>query len=255
MSAWAALQRELDAWAEAGRSATLWWRDDDAEAPGPALERLLALAARHEVAPALAVVPAGAGRPLGDRLGACPDVFVLCHGLTHRNLAPGDARKSEFGAGRPVREMLADVAAGWHCLRQLFGAQALPVLVPPWNRVAPALLPRLPDAGIRGLSTLGARAAAEPAPGLLQVNCHVDLVDWRGGRCFVGEAAALEALRAHFVGRRDGRYEAAEPSGIMSHHLVHDAEAWDFLERLLETTRRHPATHWLSAAEAFNLAP
>ncbi len=29
-----ALRRELDAWAEAGRTATLWWRDDDTSAPG-----------------------------------------------------------------------------------------------------------------------------------------------------------------------------------------------------------------------------
>ena len=36
------LSRELARWRAAGRRARLWWRDDDARAPGPELERLLA---------------------------------------------------------------------------------------------------------------------------------------------------------------------------------------------------------------------
>ena len=38
---WAALKSEFDAWAQEGRQATLWWRDDDATAPGPKLDTLL----------------------------------------------------------------------------------------------------------------------------------------------------------------------------------------------------------------------
>ena len=30
---WPDLTAELDRWGEAGRTATLWWRDDDATAP------------------------------------------------------------------------------------------------------------------------------------------------------------------------------------------------------------------------------
>ena len=37
---WQDLRDELDRWAEAGRTATLWWRDDDAVMPGPLLDRL-----------------------------------------------------------------------------------------------------------------------------------------------------------------------------------------------------------------------
>lgn len=255
MTTWTALRHELDAWSAAGRSATLWWRDDDGETPSAALDRLLSLAARCEVPLALAVIPAGAGKALAGRLDTCEDVFVLSHGLAHRNLAPVGARKSEFGPERPLHEMLADVATGWNRLRLLFAARALPVFVPPWNRMAPALLPHLPDAGLRGLSALGARAMTEPVPGLLQINCHVDLVAWRSDRGFVGETAALASLVAHLAGRREGKLDSAEASGIMTHHLVHDEAAWRFLERLLETTQQHPAVHWLSAAEAFNLAP
>lgn len=255
MADWPALERELDAWGEAGRTATLWWRDDDGEMPGPALDRLLALSDRYEVPLALAVVPAGAGRALAGRLEACTRVCVLTHGLAHRNLASDGQRKSEFGPERPIHELLADVATGWNRLRLLFVAQALPIFVPPWNRMAPALLPRLPNAGLKGLSAFGVRTAAEPVPGLAQNNCHLDLIDWRAGRGFVGEAAALEVLVTHLAGRRQGLVDADEASGLMSHHLVHDRAAWRFLERLLEATQRHAAAYWLSATEAFRLAP
>ena len=33
MSSWDALRTELDLWQDAGRDASFWWRDDDAETP------------------------------------------------------------------------------------------------------------------------------------------------------------------------------------------------------------------------------
>jgi len=253
MADWLALARELDDWAEAGRRATLWWRDDDAEAPGPALDRLLSLADAMRLRPALAVVPAGAGPPLAEALAERFD--VLTHGLAHRNLAPAGERKAEFGPHRPVAEMLADAASGRQRLRLLFGVRALPVFVPPWNRLAATLVPRLVDAGFAALSTLGPRPAAEAAPGLAQANCHVDPIDWRGGGSFAGEAAALTALLAHLRARRLGQVDAAEPTGVMSHHRVQDAATWSFLERLFAETRERDGAHWLSPRDVFSLAP
>ncbi len=51
---WVALNAELDAWAAAGRTATLWWRDDDAGAMNDALDRLLRLRGARDVPIALA---------------------------------------------------------------------------------------------------------------------------------------------------------------------------------------------------------
>src|SRR4029450_2060394 len=65
MTSWPDLDAELDAWAKAGRRAPLWWRDDDAARTTPALERLLALHARHGVPLALAVIPGRAEPSLG----------------------------------------------------------------------------------------------------------------------------------------------------------------------------------------------
>ncbi len=255
MTGWAALDAELEAWRAARDTPTFWWRDDDAGRPGEALERLLELGARWEVPLALAVVPADCGRPLAERLAKAPDVAVLPHGLGHLNHAPEGAKKAEFGAHRPLFELLGDVATGWNRTRLLFAAKALPVFVPPWNRLAPSLVPRLADAGLRGLSRFGPRAAALAAPGIVECNCHLDLLAWRGNRGFVGEAEALAAVVEHLSGRREGRFDSAEPTGVMSHHLAHDEGCWRFLGRLFEHLRKGGIGRWLSAVEAFNVPP
>ena len=68
MTGWDALQRELELWRAGDRQAAIWWRDDDAVRPGPALDRLLELSSRHDVPLALAVIPAAAEAPLAQRL-------------------------------------------------------------------------------------------------------------------------------------------------------------------------------------------
>jgi hypothetical protein len=90
------------------------------------------------------------------------------------------------------------------------------------------------------VSAYGARASAEPVPGLRQVNTHVDIIAWQEGKRFIGETEALSKAIPYLSGD--------EPLGWLTHHAVHDAAAWNFLERLftLEDVR------WLSAAEAFS---
>ena len=53
--------------------------------------------------------------------------------------------------------VLGELGTGWLALERLFGGRALSVMVPPWNRIAPALVPTLPEIGFRGLSTFGLR--------------------------------------------------------------------------------------------------
>ena len=63
MVKWPDLMAEFDRWEEAGKVATLWWRDDDAVAPTARLGRLLSIASGVPIS--LAVIPADA------RTGAC----------------------------------------------------------------------------------------------------------------------------------------------------------------------------------------
>lgn len=252
MSDWRPLDQELDRWAAAGRKASLWWRDDDAGAPTAALERLLDLAARSGQPLALAVIPDRAEAALAERLSKqAPDIAVLQHGFAHRNHAPDGEKKCELTAPRQRPETPEELGRGREILKALFGARALPVLVPPWNRIDPEMTAALPALGFTGLSTYKARKQPQPRPGLQQVNCHLDILQWRPERRFLGFAEAVALLTDHLRARREGSADPAEPSGILSHHAVHDEAAWAFLEDLLERLARHPAVRFLPAAEAF----
>lgn len=250
MDGWQGLEDELDAWARAGRVASLWWRDDDATGDGPALRRLLNLVGGMQIPLGLAVIPADARADLADALARSPVTTVLQHGWNHADRSRPPARKSELAAGRPWREVMAELARGRERLASLFAGRFLPVMVPPWNRIDAGLVPRLPAAGFQGLSTCKARASAEPAPGLRQVNCHADPIDWRGSRGFAGVEAVLGAVVEHLGARRAGLADAQEPTGILTHHLVHDEPAWTFLATLAERVRRHAGGRWISIGQA-----
>lgn len=246
---WSDLSQELDAWYAEGRVASLWWRDDDAAAPVPALDRLVDIAREHEVTAGLAVIPALASNALAPWLESA-GVEVLQHGWVHCNHAPGGEKKSELGHHRASGVIMAELSRGRGRLDGFARARTLPVLVPPWNRIATALLPSLPGAGFRGLSAFGPRRTAMPAPGLGQTNCHVDVVDWRGRRGFVGCDRAIAAVVAHLAARRARSADPDEPTGLLTHHLVHEESTWTFITRLVERTRDHPATRWLTPREA-----
>ncbi len=142
---------------------------------------------------------------------------------------------------------LGELGTGWLALERLFGARALAVMVPPWNRIAPVLVPTLPEIGYRGLSTFGPRRGASGAR-LAQVNTHVDLIDWKGGRTFAGEEKVLAALVTALARARDGE---GEPVGILSHHLAMDAGAWDFLRSLWGRMTKLESLRVRSARELF----
>ncbi len=232
---WDDLAREMDRWREVGRLPTLWWRDDDAVAATPALKELRRVA----LAPlALAVIPAAADRPLEDSLaafvGAWPEASVLQHGIGHRSHAAPGAKNSEFPASRPWPDIRDGLMAGKSRLQNAFGAQFLPVLTPPWNRIADAIPAQLPALGYRGLTRFDEPPFRRNSaiPGLAEVNTQVDVIDWRGSRGFVGVRWALGRLLVHLAARRLGVADPDLPTGILTHHLVHDTATWRFLENL-----------------------
>lgn len=241
---WADLLAELDRWDEAGRGAALWWRDDDAVAPSPALDRLLAAAAGTPLG--LAVVPANARPELATRLAAHPAVAVLHHGWCHANRAAGD-RKSEYPPERHPVDVADELDEGRQRLRALFGARALPIFVPPWNRFAPRFAPLLAEAGLTTLSQLAPRREPAP-PGLAVADVHLDLVAWRTTRRFIGEAAALTGLIGALRDRRQDDDDATAV-GILTHHLVMDAATEDFVGRLGEIVAAHAGACWRSPGD------
>lgn len=239
---WPDLAVELDRWEETGRSASLWWRDDDAVVSTPQLDRLLRLA---DAAPlALAVIPADARVSLARALDRFPQVAVLHHGWCHANRATS-GKKSEYPAERHPVQVADELDEGRKQLRALFGARALPVFVPPWNRFADRFVPLLVEAGFRALSLQAPRK--NPPVGIAAIDVHLDVTDWHGDRGFIGTGRALGRLLAELRRRRESGSEDA--IGILSHHLVMDDATEDFLARLGETVAGHSGAFWCAAAE------
>jgi hypothetical protein len=201
---------------------------------------------------ALAVIPALADSTLAQALNAAHHAVALQHGYAHTNQAAATAKKAEFGGGRDPTLAVQELHDGSQRMRELFADDALPVLVPPWNRLDPALTGRLAELGIRGLSTYGPRTAKTTVGGTAVVNTHVDIINWREGRRFLGIEGCLRLAVDHLAARRDGRVDPEEPTGLLTHHLVHDEDAWAFLLAFLQRTSRYPAARWMDARQLFS---
>lgn len=218
----------------AGNPVTFWLRDDDAVAPTKPLDNLLALTARYAIPLTLAVIPAHATDALAQQLVTNNNVAVAVHGWSHQNHAPIDEKKQELGMHRPLDDIRSELARGYTVLSELYAPNFVPILVPPWNRIDPAIVKELPELGFKGLSTFGVPTSGP----LTSVNTQVDIIDWRGTR---GGRDATELV-----------YELVEmikttqlTIGILTHHLVHDDAAWHFLQQLLSVTSAHAAAKWV----------
>ncbi|MAY87840.1 MAG: polysaccharide deacetylase [Pseudooceanicola sp.] len=246
---WSPLDTELDHWRDEGRRIPIWWRDDDAIAATAPLDRLIGLSESYGLPLHLAVIPATAQPDLAHRLSAAPSVVPVVHGWAHRAHTPSTEKRAEFAASRPLPDRLMDAREGLTRLRQLLGGEAVaPMFVPPWNRIGRDLAPGLADMGYRFLSTYGPRATEPAAPGLITVNTHLDVIDWRGTRSLVPPEQLIAGLVAALKSRREGRTDTAELLGLLTHHLVHDTPIWEFTERLIDRLMQGPVQPWRAEA-------
>jgi hypothetical protein len=235
---WVPLNNELDRWQAAGKVADFWLRDDDAIEPTPALTRLLELTGSHRVPVALAVIPEHTGQVLADYLDGWPLATVAVHGWSHANFAGKQEKKQELGEHRPLEIVIAELKTGFDRLHALHASRFVPVLVPPWNRIAAPLLAMLPGLGFRALSVFGVEKAG-PLP---MLNTHVDLMDWHGTR----GAREHMALIDDIVRRLQEMFDGGGRMGFLTHHLVHDESAWQFLDALFDRISSHPAGRWMA---------
>lgn len=250
---WQALTDELDRWGAEGRTACFWWRDDDATAATPALDRLLALHHASGVPLALAIIPAQAEPGLAGRLRPERGIVALQHGYAHHNHALPPEKKSEFPDKRSLGERLEDMRAGQARLRGLLDpGQLLPVFVPPWNRLAPDCLPAMPALGYAAVSAFQARDSYWAAPNLAALNTHIDPIDWHGAENAAAAERALAVACAHLHAMRAGR-QPLQPLGLLTHHLRHDETIWAFAATFLSRTASHPAVRWLDVRAALEI--
>ena len=247
MPDWHPLQEELKLWLAGDLALPLWWRDDDAVSVTPQLEQLTALSVKLGLPVHLAVIPRGAETDLVAYMSTWPALIPVVHGWAHRNHAPEGEKKAEFRHDRPIKIILADAEAGMKRLQEMFGEDLRPIFVPPWNRIASEVTAHLPALGYRILSTATPRKSALAAPGLEQVNTHLDPIDWRGTRGLVARKRLIALTVQLLRDRREGRADNAEPFGVLTHHLVHDQDIWTFTEELLQRLLDGPGTPWATA--------
>ena len=101
----------------------------------------------------------------------------------------------------------------------------------------------LKNQGYRVLSTYGARTATSVAV-LDLVNTHLDPIFWGGSRDLIDPDVLIAKTAAHLHSRTEGREDAFEPFGLLSHHLVHTEAIWSFIEAFLNEMRMGGATVW-----------
>jgi hypothetical protein len=239
---WEPLRAELARRAEAKGNVCLWLRDDDAVTPAAALQTLVDLVGDFAVPIAVAAIPAHSSPALARFLQNASHATPVVHGWRHDNHAPATQKKQELGDHRPLDAVLSDLSVSLIRMTELFGDRLVPMLVPPWNRISASILPHLRELGYRALSCHGAERADAPVP---VFNTHIDLIDWRASRRSRDHASLVRDVVRHI--RRAA--PAGGPVGILTHHLVHDEEAWTFLRDLFKVTRGFDCCRWLSAAD------
>lgn len=240
-----ALRAELDRWAEAGREATFWWRDDDAEDADDDVRRMLDLSDETGVPVFIAVVPARARDSISEPMLACATAIPIQHGWAHQDHSPADVKgKWELGLHRPREIVLGELRHGWNRMSELFGDRFEPMLGPPWNRIDAALFGDLPDIGFEVLSTFAPRHGALAAPGLKQVNGHCDIISWKRGRTFIGAEKTANRMAEHLELRRTGAVDD-EPTGLLTHVWINDEAAWKAMRDVIDLVNSHSHARWL----------
>ncbi|MEP4196536.1 MAG: polysaccharide deacetylase family protein [Aliishimia sp.] len=228
---WTHLRAELALWKDHNLQLPLWWRDDDAITCTPQLDRLERSSRDAGVQVHLAVIPAHADETLVDYVRNTSAFRPVVHGWAHVNHAPDGQKSSEFGT--PRSDALHEAELGMTRLQDMFGALLEPMFVPPWNRIDPSVINGLSELGYTQLSTYGPRSHVQAAPGLAQLNTHIDPVDWKGTRGLANPELLITKLVDHLIARRNGDADNAEPLGLLTHHLMQDEPTWAFCESLL----------------------
>src|SRR5918995_75333 len=135
-------------------------------------------------------------------------------------------------SGQPARLWLRDddvvtVTPALERLIELTGIWRVPMVMAVIPAPADAsLAARLGElshvtAAVHGYAHANHAPPGEPAPGLSQINCRLDVIDWRATRGGLPHALLAERL-ARLI--RQSNSSREQPIGILTHHLVHDEE-------------------------------
>ena len=192
---WNPLRTELTLWRNQDLPLEIWWRDDDAVTPTPALDRLTTLAESLALPVHIAVIPKMAAPSLPLFTSDRDMIVPLVHGWQHVSHAPQGRKNAEFGHPREGAD--DELTKALDRMRDLFDKR-------------------------------------QAAPGLVQINTHIDPIFWRGDRGLAPSEDQIAHIVRLLQDRRFGKSDATEPLGFLSHHLVHNADIWNFTTTCLK---------------------
>ena len=249
MSSWQALDEEAARWREAGRTAELWWRDDDAADAGPALDRLLDAPSRTTRCRCRLRSCRRTPHRRWPIVSPPSRASTCCSTATPISTMPRRVKRRPSSArtGRPWSCWASWAPAGWRW-NGCSAAGRSASWCRPGTASRPAWCRPCRRSASRPVDLRRRARRVHPVRGLLQVNTHADLIDWKGGRGFAGEAAVLGALVAALA---HARTVSDEPVGLLSHHLAMDGGAWDFLRSMWEKAPTMPGIRIRPAHELF----
>jgi peptidoglycan/xylan/chitin deacetylase (PgdA/CDA1 family) len=230
------LRLTLDRLSERQQRVKVFFRDDDVDEDEARLRMLLDLFEESATPVNLEIIPGRLTEPgiqlLRQRRRAQPALFELNqHGWQHVNHEL-QGRKCEFGLSRSFDEQLSDILRGKQVLEQAFGEAFSPVFTPPWNRCTDATHRALDQLGFQALSKLNNEPPVT-GHGFREISVTLDLFRWKGG-------AAMKTP-AEFVAELNSQLSALNIVGVMLHHKVMDAAAFELAQSVVSELRRSDA--------------
>ncbi len=229
-------------------SVKFWWRDDGANEPTRALDRLLTIQSRTQLPLNLAVIPNALDPLLGREIASNMLINVWQLGAAHVSYDLPEQPKNEFPEHRRWTDIAYDIGEANGRLAQVFGAQLAPVFVPPWGVMALAHTYGLSGMGFAALSTTAPIAILQVAA-LPDIPVQFSVMRLQGYPRFGGRTA----LSTQLTQMLDNQAQLAslrlprEMIGIKTQHLDHDDAAWDFTYELLMLLKQHPAVSFVAA--------
>lgn len=234
------LADEFALWAAEDRQVRLFLRDDDAVSDTAALRKLSTMCQNNSAPLLLAAIPKYSDKSLA-RLVKKTSLFTpAVHGYAHVSHSPTSEKPCELDHFRPLEIVLEEMSKAREILSVLFDRDISSLLVPPWNRIHDEVLPHIAGSGFSGISAHGWMNGPPLVP---TVNVHIDIMHWSGG--VVGRSREW-IYRELCINLETARKSGWKPIGILTHHLVHDDQAWDSLDAIFEVTKTVDAK-WIEA--------
>jgi predicted glycosyltransferase/peptidoglycan/xylan/chitin deacetylase (PgdA/CDA1 family) len=213
---------------------SIFMRDDDIDQDEDTLRQLCDVVLSKQLPLHVAIIPntlTPAGiRVIKDAKRAYGENLELGqHGWQHLNHETS-GRNCEFGPSRSFTEQLGDIASGKALLEDVFMEQFSPIFTPPWNRCTLDTHRALDQLGFKVFSKDTSHSSVTGYR-FKEVSTTLDLYTWKeGANMKPPHIIITEIIR---------QLTAGETVGLLLHHKVMDADAFNFLDALLSQLKRY----------------